>query len=396
MLKIHIAIPILDELDYIENTIACINKQSYTEFQIYICVNQPDFWWEGERIEKCLNNQKTIEWLRSNHPTIIIIDKSSKGNGWKDKDHGVGWARKILMDKIAESTTESDIIVSLDADTEISDNYLESIITAFNDNPNALALSNPYYHKLTKNVNSNIAVLRYEIYMRCYAINMMLIKSPYAFTALGSAISFPIKSYKMIKGIAPKKSGEDFYFLQRLRKTGNLLVWNSSTVFPASRFSNRVFFGTGPAMIKGNNGDWSSYPIYHFSLFENINKTYKCFHQLFTEDINTPLDDFFKETFGEENIWKPLRTNFKTLKNFINACHNKFDGLRVLQYVKTNQAKTGLTDEICLYENLKYFFNKEIIDKSFKFDESNVLELNKIRDILFEKEQELQKSCKII
>ena len=396
MRKIIIAIPVLDELSYLEATIDSIYNQNYLNFQLYICVNQPDFWWDDERIEKCENNQKTLTWLREKYPDIKLIDKSSRGCGWKDKDHGVGWARKVLMDKIVETAEDTDIIVSLDADTVLPVNYFESIVHSFEENHKALALSNPYYHKLTEEDDSNKAILRYEIYMRCYAINLLLIQSPYAFTALGSAISFPVKSYKMINGMSPKKSGEDFYFLQRLRKTGNILIWNSCNVYPASRFSNRVFFGTGPAMIKGNNGDWSSYPIYHYSLFEKIEQTYKCFLSLFENNIPTPLDGFFKEIFNAEDIWGPLRLNYKTEKNFVHACHCKFDGLRILQYVKSNQDKLMVSDDSCLYENLIYFFDKEIINKSFKFENSNIEELNIIRNLLFEKEQELQKSIMII
>ncbi len=91
-----------------------------------------------------------------------------------------------------------------------------------------------------------------------------------SFTAIGSAMALPVKSYRAIGGMTPHKSGEDFYFLQKLRKFGKVLTWNKEKVYPEARYSDRVFFGTGPAMIKGRDGDWSSYPIYPFELFDEI------------------------------------------------------------------------------------------------------------------------------
>jgi len=74
MRKIIIAIPVLDELSYLEATIDSIYNQNYLNFQLYICVNQPDFWWDDERIEKCENNQKTLTWLREKYPDIKLIE----------------------------------------------------------------------------------------------------------------------------------------------------------------------------------------------------------------------------------------------------------------------------------------------------------------------------------
>ena len=391
MEKIFVALPVLNELDFLPKTIESIYGQSYTNFELFICVNQPEEWWNSdEKVFKCENNAKTIDFIQSlPYSNIQLIDKTSKGNGWGSKDHGVGWARKLLMDTINESADISDIIISLDADTTINQHYFKSVVDLFREQPEALALSNPYYHQLTDDDNVNSAILRYEIYMRNYAINMLDIDSPYSFTALGSAIAFPIKSYRMINGMAPKKSGEDFYFLQRIRKSGKLAVWNNETVYPASRFSDRVFFGTGPAMIKGSSGNWESYPIYHYELFEKIKATYNCFSSLFTQDIYTPLDDFFFETFRDAQFWKPFRKNYKTEFNFIQACHNKFDGLRVLQFLKSRQT---IEDNQSLLSNLHKWKLQDSIPINFNLHSSNTIDLNKIRNLLHEKEQMLQKS----
>jgi glycosyltransferase involved in cell wall biosynthesis len=395
--KIYVALPAINEMELLPLCLECIAKQSYNNFQVVICVNQPDDWWKIEEKKIiCENNITLLKKLQSKDKnTYTIIDKCSKGKGWKGNNKGVGWARKTVMDHIAACAGCDDIIVSLDADTVFNEEYFTSIVNAFS-STKAVALANPYYHKLTGKKAEDRAILRYEIYMRNYAINLLMIDSPYAFTALGSAIALPVSTYKAIGGMTPKLSGEDFYFLQKLRKFGNIIIHNKEKVYPAARFSDRVFFGTGPAMIKGNNGDWESYPVYHHSLFANIKDTYDCFPQLFKKDCETPLDSFLKEQFGE-NIWHALRENYKDEKHFIRACHEKIDGLRILQYLKQKQSMIKKSDETCLLENLLMVYNrllkfeKTISIQDFVFSECSIDLLDDIRNYLAKIEEALQK-----
>jgi glycosyltransferase involved in cell wall biosynthesis len=394
--KIYVALPAINEMELLPLCLECIGKQSYNNFHVVICVNQPDDWWEVEEKKIiCENNFALLKELqKKDENTYTIIDKCSKGNGWKGNNKGVGWARKIIMDHTATIANSDDIIVSLDADTAFSEKYFTSIVTAFS-KTKTVALANPYYHKLTNKEAEDRAILRYEIYMRNYAINLLLVDSPYAFTALGSAIALPVSSYKAIGGMTPKSSGEDFYFLQKLRKFGNIIVHNTEKVYPAARFSDRVFFGTGPAMIKGSNGDWESYPVYHHSLFANIKETYACFPKLFKKDCETPLDSFLKEQF-RENIWQALRKNHKDEMHFIRACHEKIDGLRILQYLKQKQSMMKKSDETCLLENLLMVYNrlhkfeKAINIQDFVFSECSMGLLNDIRNYLVMIEEALQ------
>jgi len=399
--KIYIALPALNEYENIVRLISNIGVQKYNlEFELFICINQPNSWWNNsDKVSICNDNQKSLSYLKSITKSlpyqINIIDKSSKGLGWKDNRLGVGWARKTLFDEINKIASNDDIIISLDADTTFSQNYIQSVYNNIKSNPDALALSVPYYHQLTNDNAANRAILHYEIYMRYYAINLMRIKSPYNFTALGSAIVFPIWAYRKVGGITPKKSGEDFYFLQKLAKAGKVLIWNCEKVYPAGRFSDRVFFGTGPAMIKGNSGDWSSYPIYNYRLFDNIKKTYSLFPALFKKDVYTPLDGFIDDKFKEDNIWESLRNNSKNEESFVRACFEKIDGLRILQYLKSEHIGGKTTDEKNLVEFLHKFyknedFNSKIDIKEFSFEDSDIRVLDAVRDFLVEKEQEDQ------
>lgn len=349
--RINIALPVMNEMEGLPAFMDTLAKQSVQDYNLVVCINQPDHWWhDPAKRPICEDNQLALKYFSScNDSRITLIDKTTEGRGWTGKKHGIGWARKVIMDTIAANSGPDDIILSLDADTLFNSAYLESIIENRQNCPQADAISVPYYHRLTGDESIDRAMLRYEIYMRAFAINLWRIKSPYSLTALGSAIALPVRAYKLIGGMTPKLSGEDFYFLQKLVKSGTVVHWNAEKVNPAARLSNRVFFGTGPALIKGIEGDWDSYPIYKMSWFESISETYLLFDRLFEKDIETPLDDFLLNAFGKFP-WADLRTNFKTKKHFIRACHEKVDGLRLLQYLKNRQRNEGADDELNLIE----------------------------------------------
>jgi glycosyltransferase involved in cell wall biosynthesis len=401
--EILVALPIMAESEWLPATLDCITRQKFQNFHIVACVNQPESYWNNkDKKYICVDNARCLDILANyDKKKTTVINHSSKNKGWTKKS-GIGFARKVIMDHIASQAKENDIILSLDADTTFDENYFSSVIDIFARFPDAAALSIPYYHKLTASEKEDRAILRYEIYMRNYAINLLNISSPYAFTALGSAIALPVSAYKAIGGMTPKHSGEDFYFLQKLKKYGRIIIHNTEKVFPATRFSDRVFFGTGPAMIKGDAGDWSSYPVYHHSLFADIKKTQDAYAVLFNKTIEVPLSKFLEEQFAEKDIWQPLRKNFRTEENFIRACHEKLDGLRILQYLKQNQPGLAMTDENCLNENIEKVFNNvvpfisESDNKNIDFMRSSVTELDAIRNYLVATEEVLQKNIALL
>ncbi len=394
---IYIALPVLNEMERLPLLIKVILEQTVQDFRLVVCVNQPDNWWNNPaHSNACEENQLTIRYLDSlNDRRIEIIDRSSPGKGWPEKAHGIGVARKLLMDHISRIANENDVIISMDADTVFNTEYFASVAENLRLNPAASAIAIPYYHKLTYNNELDRIMLRYEIYMRAFAINMWRIRSPYSFSALGSAIAIPVWAYRAVGGMTPKISGEDFYFLQKIVKTGRLLHFNNEIVFPAARLSDRVFFGTGPALIKGIDGDWSSYPIYNYRLFDMIANTYKLFGPIYSKDIKTPLDDFLIRRF-KELPWKALRQNFKSQTHFIRACHEKIDGLRILQFLKESQLPDEEFSEISLSELLLLYKNQfpDLISglkTKVDFKLTSIADLNHIRDLLFEIEMHYRK-----
>ncbi|HQO09008.1 MAG TPA: hypothetical protein PLK90_00885 [Clostridiales bacterium] len=390
-MKIFIAIPALNEFENIPELLKDLKAQTVTDFKVFVCINNPDEWWNDpvKRI-KCENNVKTMQMLNlEQRLDLTIIDRFSPGKGWKGRQRGVGYARKELFEAIDRIADDEDIVISLDADTRIRPGFISSGRKQFISHKKAMLLTNPYYHNLTGNDAHDRAILRYELYMRYYLINLLLIDSPYAFSALGSAISFSVKGYRKISGITPKEAGEDFYFVNRMKKAGEILIWNDEAVYPSARESDRVPFGTGPAVIKGKSGDWDSYPFYDKEGFERIGETCKLFPKLFKADCETPIDEFIQRSFGE-NIWEPLRKNFKTEKLFVRACHEKIDGLRILQILRYYQ----------IGDSLKNFINFSVnelempIKKDFLFDKTSVVEIDAVRNEYFRIESELRKKTR--
>ncbi|MEG1498824.1 MAG: hypothetical protein RR393_05310 [Bacteroidales bacterium] len=356
---------------------------------------------------------------------LECIDRCSLENAWPKNRVGVGWARKTAMDAINQIASDKDIIVCMDADTYYPNTYLQNIQKIFASHPKVVGLANPYYHEifsspsyLKNSVNSmscqelspkvaepprtapelapelaeyskfdenspfgspfkvqensdtnpnslQKTYLHYEVYMRAYAIQMYLSNHPYRFTAIGSCMASPVWAYRKINGITPCKSGEDFYFLQKLAKIGPLAVHSPSVAIPSARVSDRVFFGTGPALRKGLQGDWKSYPIYPWALFDAMQQSYNALGDFYENPTTTdfPLKTYWSEKFGDR-WWEKLQQNSAGRKSqFIRLCIQKIDALRCLQYLKEHYAFDDFTDRVNL-RNLCYLLAQKEQDRT--------------------------------
>ena len=400
MPTLRIAIPAMDELDYLPVTLDALSKQdTRLPFEVYVCVNQPDEYWNHpERQTVCINNQKLLEFLHSYKSlTLHILDFASPGLGWKGKKTGVGFARKVLFERILSECDPKDIIISLDADTTFGTCYLQSVADRFERNPEMTAMSVPYYHPL--NGGDEIrdkALLRYEIYMRNYAVNLLKISSPYGFTALGSAIAMRACSLKKIGNITPYQSGEDFYLVQKFCKMGGLSLFNTECVYPAGRYSDRVPFGTGPAMKLGAEGIWDSYPIYHFSFFTSIQEAYGKLRELYENKLSVKDNDFLRFLQKENqkpDIWQDIRENVSDFQHFVKAFHQKADGLRILQFVRAKQQQQPDLERNALYDNFHFWMPEKCPDwlmPSQHWHQYTLEQLNTLRDLLFNEEAQMR------
>ncbi len=395
--RLYVSIPAMDELQDLPITLQDLAAQVCDyPWEVHVCVNQPEAYWDLlDKRPICEHNQQLLNYLQQvDHLPLHVMDVASRGRGWTGKRFGVGWARKRLFDHILTQAKPSDIIISLDADTRIRPRYLQSVADNMEKHPAIPAISVPYYHPLTGHEAQDRAILRYEIYMRNYVLNLYKIGSPYAFTAIGSAIAMRAGALRKIGGITPVKSGEDFYLVQKFRKMTAISNWNEEMVYPAARFSDRVFFGTGPALIKGARGEWESYPIYHHSLFDSISETYALLPELYRKDLRTDFLDFLQQQFGDEAIWNSIRQNVKDFAHFVHAFHEKADGLRILQYLRQRQRECSMPAQQILYENLSIWTPLAIphgLTATTPFEQLSVEQLDAIRDALMALENDYRR-----
>jgi hypothetical protein len=350
---VHVAIPVQDEVERLPGCLDALRQQDGVRFVIWLCVNQPEAWQhDPDRRVVRDANQASLQLLSAiTDLDLRIIDRTSPGRGWPPKRGGVGHARKELMDAISAAAAPHDLIVSLDADTLTPPGYLQSLVAAFARHTTACGLSARYLHPLTEDDAVTRAMLGYEIYMRYYALNLWRIGSPYAFTALGSAISLPVYVYRKVGGLTPRTSGEDFYFLQKLTKYGRVLHWSDAPVAPATRKSWRVPIGTGQAIVAACEGEYSDrYPLYPAELFDRVRRTTEAFPDLFAAPAETPLDGFMRRKTDTDDPWQALRENHKTVDRFVRACHERLDGLRILQYLKAAYRRAPSDDRATLID----------------------------------------------
>lgn len=335
---ISVAVPMLAELDNLPLLLDRIRSQTFHNFTLYCCVNNVEGGMGFDENQQCLRLLAQVADL-----PLVVIDRSSPGLGWSGKRKGVGWARKVLFERILSEHDDTEVVVSLDADTDFDPDYLQAILDTLNAHPRCSAFSIPYYHPLSDLEPLDRPMLRYECYMRHYLHGLLQIGSPYAFSALGSAIAFPLWAYRRVGGITPLQGGEDFYLMQKFAKTGTLVSQFEQpyrglgmTVRPQGRTSNRVPYGTGPAIARGVEGMEISYPFYSPRGFAAVKTTYDAFPTLFERDIETPMSPFLRQQLGTDNLWQPLRDNFKNRDLFVHACTERVDGLRILQFLKAN------------------------------------------------------------
>ncbi len=333
---ISVAVPLLAELDNLSLLLDRMRRQTFRQYTLYCCVNNVEGGLGYEENQVCLRLLGQVADL-----PLVVIDRSSPGLGWSGKKRGVGWARKVLFERILAEHDDNEIVVSLDADTDFDPDYLEALLATFNAHPRSSAFSVPYYHPLCGNEALDRPMLRYECYMRHYLHHLRRIGSPYAFTALGSAMAFPLWAYRRVGGITPLQGGEDFYLLQKFAKTGILeqqfvepYCQRRMTVRPQGRTSDRVPFGTGPAIARGVEAMEERYPFYRPEGFDAVKATYDAFPALYEADQETPMSAFLRQQLATDDLWEPLRRNFKSRELFVHACTERVDGLRILQFLK--------------------------------------------------------------
>lgn len=340
--KAAIIIPALAERASLQKTLASlVSNPPFTLRQtlVVVVVNNrslcPDHQFQ--------DNQKTLRWLQTNSFSALNlawVDASSSGFELPHKD-GVGLARKIGFDLALARLDwlQNPLLISLDADTLVDENYLPAILDHFSEKSSGGATL-PFHHQSAPDLSQEQAIRYYELYLRTYLFGLQQAGSPYAYHSIGSAFACCAADYLAVGGMSRRQAGEDFYFLQQLAKHSGVEMLSGTLVQPSPRFSSRVSFGTGKAVqaqVEQQRQLFHFCPAAAFSVLRLWLQLIETSSGLRAEDILLQADglsgrlgDFLRELgFGES--WVKLQLNYADEKQRCQAFHCWFDGLRTRQ-----------------------------------------------------------------
>jgi hypothetical protein len=129
------------------------------------------------------------------------------------------------------------------------ENYLAAVYTHFSTTDDPAAVT-AYAHRKPADPRLLASISCYEIFLRAYVIGLSFAGSPYAFHAIGSTMCCTAEAYSAVRGMNRRTAAEDFHFLDKLAKLRRVGHIGTTTVFPSSRTSHRVPFGTGQRMLR--------------------------------------------------------------------------------------------------------------------------------------------------
>ncbi len=265
------------------------------------------------------------------------------------KKAGVGLARKQLMDeaycRLHQVGNLDGIITGFDADSACDKNYFTALYEFFT-TKKVKACSIKFAHptegtKYPKEFYKAVAL--YELHLRYFIYLQKQIGSPYAYQTIGSSFAVRADAYAQVNGMSPNKAGEDFYFLQGLMALGDFYQLNTTCIYPASRTSNRVGFGTGPSVAEIAQSDIKKTFAYH--AFLEIQKLFDflpVYYQTHSFD-KLKIHPAFKDFLVAQKIDKTcqnLSKNHKSYEAFRKAFLQWFNGFRILKALNTLSQET--------------------------------------------------------
>lgn len=285
--------------------------------------------------EECFDRAKLLASLLNKselliHPVLV--------NDFPAKHAGAGLARKTAMDeavrRLHAAGNENGFIVSLDADCCVSTNFLREISQAYQRNKRLNATIHRFEHPLDSST-----MCSYELHLRYFRQALKFTGFPFAYHTIGSCFSVKSSVYAAQGGMNKRQGGEDFYFLHKVFPLGNIEELNQLTVYPSDRLSDRVPFGTGPALRKIE--EEGSFDTYCPESFIELKRFFALVENFY--DGQVPGEDFYGSiplgiqqfmSFEEtESLLKELLNNSASKKAFIGRFYRNFDGFRVVKFL---------------------------------------------------------------
>ena len=267
--------------------------------------------------------------------------------GLPRKHAGVGLARKIGMDLAIDYYLRIDnpegIIISLDADCTISGNYFPNIINTFKTDKKISVVILNFDHRVEEgDLLLERAIRQYESYIRYFENALKCTGFPYYYHTIGSAFAVSADAYVQVGGMGRQQGGEDFYFLQKVFQMGSVKELPDTFVYPLARYSDRIPFGTGPALrkiIEDPENEMTVYSVDSFIILKTLFDMKDTFFRQSEEFIQSnigqmhpSIKDFLIETHFVEDI-NDCNSNSATLVTFQKRFFHHFNAFKVIKFL---------------------------------------------------------------
>ena len=339
---IIVIIPCLDD-DFIFNTLDSLEKANTVQSQIEVIVHvnsgeqtSPEIIERNRLIFSELLRQ-TASGFYTNFSLLPIFTE-----GTVRKKAGVGFARKTAMDeavrRFAIIQKPEGLIVSLDADALVANDYFVEIMKAMN-LVKAHCFTFQFQHHFDPLVYDEWVIQAcrlYEIYLRYFRLALKTFDFPFAIHTIGSCFAIRAEAYTKLGGMPPRQGGEDFYFLQKAIKMLPVYEVRKPIVFPSPRISNRVPFGTGPSVRliveKGR------YDVYNFELFGLLKTFYKLLPAFQHEYVHKQVPPIIMDFIGVsrfDSIIAECRYYSSSSTTFVKRLLNHFDSFFIVKFLNS-------------------------------------------------------------
>lgn len=297
----------------------------------------------GQRLSKHWDNGNSeLSLLKSSDNTsrgaLLLVDCFTEGRTLP-ASHGVGLARKIGADIVCalykKNALRSRWIHSTDADISVPPGYLECA-KELSDTVSLALL--PFTHTTSEEPGLDLAQTLYDFHLNYYVEALSWANSPYAYHSMGSAQIVGIEHYAAVRGYPKRTAGEDFYLLNKLAKTGQVIQLAGPTLQIQTRRSSRTPFGTGAAVsnIATMENPVKDYRFYHPSVFVQLKEVVTSMGAHWRDDaqpaISTEARTILRAMNFEQAVLK-ARNNSSTQSVFAKHMHNWFDAFRTLKFI---------------------------------------------------------------
>lgn len=217
-----------------------------------------------------INLNEGVYWCRTAASyDVLLLDFNDHPF---DANRGVGQARRIAADTALSLIQQGRVTVpwihSTDADVHLPASYFGCTDGLAE---SCVALSLPFQH-VSEDPDAVSLQSHYDFKLYYYQQAMRFVGSRYDYIPLGSTLVVNAEAYAQVRGFPCRSGGEDFYLLNKLAKVGHINQPQEPVVDIKVRMSDRVPFGTGPAIkqIQEDQAADVAARYYHPQIFHEL------------------------------------------------------------------------------------------------------------------------------